>query len=223
MGMADDVSALKSGVYRIDLGNGRFYLGSACDLVKREREHRRGLRRGDHCNQIMQRAFNKYGEFSFRVLGRYPVDEILRREQDLLDEHHSDPRCANVAVTAGSPNKGRKFSAQHRARMSTANRGRKHTDEARANMSAAQMGKKRPPRTPEHRAAQSAALTGRKYTDETRAKMSAARAGMKLSPEHRAKIGAALKGRNRTDETRAKISAGQAARWARVRESAATT
>lgn len=135
---------LRSGVYRIDLGNGWFYIGSACDLKRRGTDHGRDLRRGTHCNQIMQNAFNKHGLFEFIVLGRYPSDEIIEQEQALLDEHYADPKCANIAPVAGNC------------------LGVKHTAEARAKMSIASTGRKMPPRTPEHRAALSAAKTGRK-------------------------------------------------------------
>lgn len=222
MGETEAAEVVKSGVYRIDLGGGWCYVGSAQDLERRERQHLRHLRRGEHCNIIAQRAYNKYGEFSFTVLGRYPVDEILRREQDLLDEHHSDPKCANILPTAGSP-LGMKHTDEARAKMSRAQKGTKrpprtpewcakisagkkgkeHSPEARANMSAAQKGKKRKPRTPEHRAAISAGSMGKKMPPQT--------------PEHRAKVSAAAMGRKHTVESRAKMSAAATAQWARWR------
>ena len=200
---------IPSGVYRIDLGGGWFYVGSACNLKQRERQHRSDLRRGVHCNQIIERTFNKYGAFTFTVLGRYPVDQILGREQALLDKHCADPKCANIALVVGNPMMGRKHSDATRAAIGAAQIGRKHTAEARANMSAALIGKKKPPFSEAHRAAISAAHMGNKrapFTEAHRAAMSAAHMGRSHKP---------------SDETKKKMSDAATARWARVREAAA--
>jgi group I intron endonuclease len=248
MGTPDAAEVIKSGVYRIDLGNEWYYVGSACNLKQRERQHRSDLRRGVHCNQIMQRAYDKYGQFSFMVLGRYAVDEILGQEQALLDEHCGNAKCANIALVVGS-SLGVKRSDKARANMSAAaSRRPPTTDEARANMSAARKGKRRPPFTPEWRSNIGAAGLGRKASDETRAKMSIAQTGRKMPPcstewrlaqsaaqtgkkasdATRAKMSASRTGKKRspfTTEARAAMSAGQSARWARwrqTREAAAT-
>ncbi len=166
---------LKSGVYRIDLGNGWFYVGSTCDFNRRERDHRNSLERGDHCNPAMQNVYNKHSQFLFTVLGRYPVDQILEREQVLLDQYCGRPKCANMAPTAGN-RLGLKHSDEARARISAA--AKRMSPESRAEwiakVSAAQVGKKK---SPEHCAAISAARTGRKrapFSPEWRAAMSAA-------------------------------------------------
>jgi len=205
-----------SGTYRVDLGNGKFYFGSAVNLRRREREHRRGLEKGNHYNRMMQRSFDKYGVFEFSVVGRWPVDEVIAREQVLLDEHFNDPKCANQQPTAGS-NLGFKFSTESRARMSAAQTGLKRSPETKANMSAAIMGKKYGPPSAEHRAKISAALRGKKrgpHSAETRANMSAAHMGKKHLPETKAKIAAAQMGRKHSPETRAKMSAAAKARYA---------
>jgi len=226
MGTEDAAEVLKSGVYRIDLGNGWFYVGSASDLKQRERQHRRELERGSHCNIIVQRVYGKYRQFTFTILGRYPTNEILDREQCLLDEHCQDDKCANIAPVAGSC-LGVKHSAETRANMSAAAKQRirrPHTPETRAAISAAKTGKKL---SSEHCAKLSAAQTGKKrkpLTSEHRAKISRAHTGMKHSDESRAKISAVQIGKKmppRTPEHRAKISAAKTEYWARVREAAA--
>jgi group I intron endonuclease len=241
MGTEDAAGVMKSGVYRIDLGGGWFYVGSSVDLPKRQRQHIRALRRGDHDNSIIQRVFHKYGTFNFVVLGRFPIDAILEQEQLLLDEHCGDPKCANMALVVGNPMTGRKHSPESRAKMSATRKGRTISLEWRAALSAAGKGKKKPPRTLEQRAAASLAQAGRipsdatrqkmsatrkgrampPFTSEHRAAMSAARKGKKLSAEHRAALSAAGIGRKHSDETKKKMSLAATAWRARVREAAA--
>ena len=196
MGTAEAAEVIPSGVYRIDLGNDWFYLGSACNLKQREAVHRSTLRTGNHFNRVAQRVFDKYGEYSFTVLGRYPVNEIIEQEQILLDKHGVDSKCANIAPMAGNC------------------QGVKHTDDTKRKVSLAGKGKKT---SPENRAA----MMGRKCSAETRAKMSAALKGRTISPEWRQKIAAGNTGRKHSDETKAKMSAAKTAYWARIRQAAA--
>ena len=125
-----------TGIYRIDLGNGRFYIGSAKNLSKREGEHRRELRNGKHGNGIMQRSFDKHGIFEFSVVRLCEINELLAHEQVLLDTHFDDPLCVNMAPTAGNC-LGKKHSPETRAKMSAAKLGKKFSPEHRAKMSAA--------------------------------------------------------------------------------------
>ena len=163
---------LKSGVYRIDLGNEWFYVGSSQDLSIREREHQGCLERGSHANRIMQNVFNKHGGFVFTVRGRYPADQIIEREQLLLDQHCKDPKCVNIATVAGtSPMAGRNHSEFTKAKISASKTGRKLAVEHAAKISAGNKGKKR---TPEWRAALSAAGMGHEVSEQTRAKLSKA-------------------------------------------------
>jgi group I intron endonuclease len=194
MGIEDAAGVMKSGVYRIELGGGWFYVGSSKDLTKRDRSHRRALRSGSHSNKIVQRVFDKYGVFNFTILGHYPLDEIIEREQELLDKHCQDQKCANIAVVAGSPMSGLKHSEQTRKNMSSSRTGREFSIE--------------------HRAALSAALKGRIFTSEHISAMSSA-------SEHCAKISAAKTGRKLSIKHRAAISAGGRAYQARLREAAA--
>lgn len=77
------------GIYRIvNIVDGKFYLGSSNNLAKREREHIWALRKGNHVNDYLQKAFNKYGEanFKFEVL-EYVINEsdLRKVEQKYLD------------------------------------------------------------------------------------------------------------------------------------------
>ena len=149
-----------SGIYRIDLGNDWFYIGSAASLRHRKSKHRGDLERKVHSNQIMQRCWNKYGIFKFMVLEECAIDELIICEQIHLDKHFDNPKNANIARIAGS------------------SLGVTRSDETRAKISAA--GKNR---SVEHRARLSAASKGRFVSDEARAKISAGLTGYKHSAE----------------------------------------
>jgi group I intron endonuclease len=83
------------GVYLILCGgNGKVYIGSAKDPEERWYGKRKGcghlqaLRKGEHYNTYLQRAFNKYGEasFNFRILELHNNrTEAYVREQYYLD------------------------------------------------------------------------------------------------------------------------------------------
>ena len=166
-----------SGIYRIDFGNGHFYIGSAVDLDRRKRNHRTSMKRGAHCNKRVQHGWNKYGVFEFTVLEECEIPELLANEQTWIDKHFADPKNVNLSPTAGSP-LGREWSAESRAKSSASHKGVPKSAETCAKMSAARKGV---PKSAEHCA-----------------KMSAARKGVPLSAEHRAKISATIR-RNRCE------------------------
>ena len=137
----------KSGIYRINLGNGWFYIGSSANMGGRKQNHLSDLNRQKHCNQKMQAIYNKYEVFKFEVLFECAIEELIIKEQVLLDAHFTDGKCANILPNAGS-SLGYKHSAETRANMSGARKGKIPSDESRAKMSAA---KKGVPKSDEHR------------------------------------------------------------------------
>lgn len=117
---------MRSGVYRIvNLVNGNQYYGSTTNLYRRKHRHFKGLREGNHENNHLQRAYDKYGEsnFEFQILGYYPTDRLLNEEQKLLDIHYGKEYCYNILPTAGSPfRRGRKKTKEHRKKLAEATR-----------------------------------------------------------------------------------------------------
>lgn len=75
----------KSGIYQIrNLVDGKIYVGSAFNLLKRRAQHRCRLNSKNHGNCHLQNAWNKYGEnnFVFEVLEFIPLDnEILKKRE----------------------------------------------------------------------------------------------------------------------------------------------
>ena len=156
-----------SGIYRIDLGNDWFYIGSAQNLERRKRQHRSALDRNDHFNQKMQNVWNKNNVFEFTILEKCTQDELLNREQMYLDQYFDDLKNVNFLSTAGS-SLGNVHSVETKAKMSVAGKKRTHSSETRAKISAK--------------------LTGRVLSIKTRAKMSEANRRRVLSDDTRAKI-----------------------------------
>jgi group I intron endonuclease len=192
-----------SGIYRIELGNGNFYIGSAANPRKRKNDHLSGLQRGKHRNARMQNCFDKYGIFEFTLVEQCSKDDLLIVEQSYLDKHFGKEKNLNMCANASSPMLGRKHSDEARKKITAYNITRVHSPETRAKMRAS--AKRGVPLSPEHRAKISA--TKKNITQETRANMSAAQKGKKHSPETLAKMSRAKSGRKLTPEHRALISA----------------
>lgn len=173
---------MASGVYVIEhIATGRRYVGSAVDLVKRWKEHRRQLMQGRHHSRFLQRAWDKCGPeaFSFRVALLCDRVNLLFYEQALIDFYRPE---YNSAPTAGSQ-LGFKMSDEAKAKMSQAAKrtrnftGHQHSEETKRQISASRKGKVGGPRTPELRAKISAALKGKVCPSERRERISASLSG----------------------------------------------
>ena len=96
------------GIYIIEnLVNGKIYVGSSIHIEKRWNEHINELRNKIHSNQILQRAWDKYGEtsFSFHIVQEVSVnDDLINIEQWYLDNWKPEYNIAKFAGT--SPVKG---------------------------------------------------------------------------------------------------------------------
>lgn len=112
-----------SGIYVItNVVNGKVYIGSAMCIRGRLLYHRSFLRRGKHDNQILQRAWVKFGELAFRfdVLEFCDPSVLIEREQHWIDSHKASNRMYgyNICPAAGSAMLGRKHSAETVRKMS---------------------------------------------------------------------------------------------------------
>lgn len=173
---------MSAGVYAFrNTIDGKVYVGSAVTIRSRRSHHLAYLRRGDHRNVKLQRAWTKYGEsaFVFEVL-EYVTDlAILRpREQFWMDHHDAVRSGYNIHPRADGPT------------------GMKHTEEWKKSHSEKMKGRRL---TPEQASRRNAAIS----SAEVRAKISATSKGRIKSAEHMEKIRAAIG----TPEVRAKLKA----------------
>lgn len=189
-----------AGVYILELAIGT-YVGSSKHVRRRILRHLADLRRGNHSNPKLQRAFNKHGIQSTRTLLICREDDLLVFEQRALDI--LKPRY-NLTPTAGR-NTGHRHNTETLVRMRESGK-RAWLDRSRV------VGDDQKQRI-------SASSKGRIFSEETRAKISAAKLGIKRTPEQRAAMSAAKMGRKInqrghaiTSEILAKIAATKAAR-----------
>lgn len=153
-----------SGVYYIinTADGGAMYVGSACNIFARFKNHRAALRSGRHHCRKLQEAWTRDGEdaFAFRIaLPTDSVDDARKMEQVLLnnsDALYNTCKIVGINGVAHLPK-----TAEHRKRIGDAHRGRPKSPESIARMRAALTGRKAPPRSEEWRRKVSAANTGR--------------------------------------------------------------
>jgi group I intron endonuclease len=124
-----------SGVYSIiNKSNGKIYIGSSSNIQYRFNVHLYRLRKGNHANQLLQAAWNKYGEKSFIFeLIEIVVDKtkIIEREQHYIDILNTAvPYGYNIRKIASS-NLGCKHSDEAKFKISCSSKARRHSEETR--------------------------------------------------------------------------------------------
>lgn len=161
----------KSGVYVIQcLANGKSYVGSTKNLVRRKAEHFRLFRRVRHSNSHLQNAWNKYGEnaFVFVVLEYCSKKSLLKCEQKFMDKMNVYKCGFNLRPKAAS-NSGWKASEEQRKNMGKALEGREFSKEHKENLSKAASGKSK---SKEHKRKMSQSHIGMHYSGSTIFKLS---------------------------------------------------
>jgi len=215
------------GIYSITSKvNQRIYIGSSVSCWRRWNQHKASLRRGDHPNSHLQAHANKYGieDLVFAIEEVEPDLTLRLGVEQLMVTALVGEGCFNLSLDVWAFMTGRKFTPEHKAKISAgltgrtvspetgakiskAKKGTIASPETRARMSAVRTGKPGTPRTPEAKERLRVVNLGRHPTLETRAKMSAAGKGRVHTPEHREKVRQSKLGRTIPAEVRAKISA----------------
>jgi group I intron endonuclease len=145
------------GIYKItNTENGMVYVGQSRNVKKRWAEHKRGLRKGTHENDKLQKAYNKYGDKSFvyEVIETCSIEELNEKEIFWCNELQALDRNKgyNLGEAGGQPMLGRHHTLKSRKKMSEYRKihsigkgngfyGKKHTKETLAKISKALKGK----------------------------------------------------------------------------------
>ena len=116
------------GIYRIQIGP-YYYLGQSQELKKRGKEHLYRLKKGNHVNPKMQNIYNKYKDYSFKVMIECDADQLDYLEQSALDIHWGYDDCMNLSKCAEAPTRGLKLSEETKRKMSEAQKGKKLSEE----------------------------------------------------------------------------------------------
>lgn len=137
---------MQNGVYKItNLINGKFYYGSTKNIRKRFISHKVRLNNQKHENNHLQKAWNKYGEPSFRfeVIARCEDDsDLVIVEQFFLDRYWDGGKtCYNIGRYAGRAMTGRKHSQKSRDLMAAKATGKFPSEATRKKMSTAKKGR----------------------------------------------------------------------------------
>jgi group I intron endonuclease len=138
------VTKLNSGIYQIrNLVNGKRYIGSTCNFIKRKYAHFKNLEEGVSENNYLQRSYNKYGKenFVFEILCYCEKDRFylitIENNYILFYKTNTEEFGYNLRISAES-NLGMKMSEESREKR----RGKIYPVEYRRKQSASGRGKK---------------------------------------------------------------------------------
>lgn len=134
---------IQSGIYKITNEiNKKYYVGSACDLYKRYKDHRSALENNRHHNKQLTRFVNKYGldKLKFCLLEECKPEELELKEQYYITDGKN---LFNETIDVKSCNRGKKLSEEHKQRISKSIKAKriKRSDETKAKISEANKGK----------------------------------------------------------------------------------
>ena len=136
------------GIYKItNLIDGKVYIGQTVNYNKRKKRHLSSLKNGNHHNEHLQRAFDKYGEKSFKIelIEKCDAKELDKKEKRYIKEFDACNHdkgynmmfggqqfrnfTKEVRLKMSKASKGRKFTSEHKRRIGMAHRGRKLSQE----------------------------------------------------------------------------------------------
>lgn len=175
-------SKAKGGIYLILCKNSdKVYVGSSKDFGYRWEQHLLKLRNGAHHNNVLQNAFNKYGESSFEFapiieLGEYDRSVYFEEENRVISEMQSEGvKLFNLAHAGGGWSKSiEQLDPQKYIQIcSNISSGiRKFIDSLTDEQRCMLYGRKGVPLTDERKEHLSNFWKGKKKSPETRSKMS---------------------------------------------------
>lgn len=200
--------AIISGIYTIrNTKNGKVYVGSSMNVRSRWYFHKNDLRKNKHHSLLLQRAWNKDGEDSFRfsIVEECDCSQLLAVEQSWIDRLNcADKRYGyNRSPSAGNT-AGIKRTEEFKKKISDAKKG----------CPAWNKGLTTGKQTPEMIEKRFAKLRGVKRDPSIGAKISATKKALGQKPSKQTLLAASVarKGSKHTEETKAKMSAAHLAR-----------
>lgn len=131
------------GIYKItNILDEKIYIGQTVNYRKRRTSHLSSLKKGNHHNEHLQRAFDKYGESTFEIelIKECTAEELDEMEKYYIKELDACNHDKGYNMMYGGQ-AYRNFTKEVRRKMSIARKGKKFSDEHRKNLSLAQKGK----------------------------------------------------------------------------------
>ena len=89
----------QTGIYLIEIAHHRYVGSAARCLYQRMHQHASDLRLGKHGNGRMQNAYNKYQQFSFKVIEECEPDITIALEQYWINTVDPDLNISRVAAS----------------------------------------------------------------------------------------------------------------------------
>jgi group I intron endonuclease len=178
----------KPGIYLIScLVNQKTYIGQTKSIKKRIAQHQNNLKKGNHPNQHLQNAYNKYGVdfFVFRpieYLEDSTLEQLTEREQYWID--FFDSMNKEKGFNQKEAGLTGKHTEEAKQKMREVASGRLMSEEAKQKISEARKGKTL---SEEHKQKIGKASTGNTYCK-----------GCKRTEETKRKISEAMKAKNQT-------------------------
>ncbi len=211
--LAELANYKRSGVYCImNTVDGKKYVGSSVNINNRVKNHFLHLRKGNHSNDYLQKAFTKHGEPAFvaAICQECHRTELLSAEREWMNTLQCCNRDFGYNIQIDPINPGN-ISPETRAKISAALRGQgNHWHKANNH-----------PMSKEHRKRISDSLMGNKrrqgipHSDEIKKKISEAGLGRTyvMSDEHKAKLSIARQGAKASESTKKIMSNAQRRRY----------
>jgi len=213
-------------IYLVRLNGGGKYTGVTTNSIEKRWTQHCYAAKVNKTKSVLHAAIRKYGAGAFTTEELYQSTDLEHtlnvKEMEFIVEHKTHVSEGGYNLTLGGEGmaghvpseetrkkmsltrKGRRFSEDHRRKISKANTGKVRSDEAKQKMS---LHGKSPSK--ETRQKISKAGKGRVHSDESKQKMSKAKKGKPILAETRLKMSEAKRGRIIPIETRRKMAESQ--------------